>query len=348
MLFKGEYISVNEIVNIKLIKSQNINYETRMLAQEEIKQICRKHFARYYKGRIEYLLGLYSARTDLGDVLFRNVDDYISDIVQELTNNQCSVVPTEANISKKTDKYNAFDCGLIEYFGDSPKSDKIINLIYSNIQKYIELLNKNISWFYQDNRELFVEIALQKLITLSGNTALKHYEIEEVITELKSLNILDSVIKLIYTFMFSSSALTAYKQIDFIDYTYISVSLFKLAELLFSELLKKYWGHKKIISQKENQKAKNNNRGPKQINLSNEKLVLGEKKQFLYSTDSEINLHLESKSQYKEMVNQKIGNWIDKDRNGFLHKDIQSAEELNNCIPATLELMFYLVLLIKK
>ena len=138
------------------------------------------------------------------------------------------------------------------------------------------------------------------------------------------------------------------QEFDFVDYTYVSVSLFKLIEILFNDLLKKYWNDEKIISKAEVEKANKSNVEIEGVDVNNEKLMLGEMKQFLYATNTKIVNHLRTKQTYTDLLREKMGIWLEEKRNGYLHKHVQGLDKLKDSISATFELMCLIVLVIKK
>lgn len=347
ILFKGEYYHKNEILNIVIEKKNNVNYDERRKSQEEIKKICKDVFNKYYESRLRFLLSRYNYRFEIDKMLFDETDSYISDIFDSLLGDNIKEVPKAIHY-KKDLYYSVFNAPIIEYFGDSYQTKKITGVVSNYIDKYNELCNKTTQWFYEDNKECFIDNALANLMDFCEDGFLDESEKKEAISEIRQLDNIEKVIKLIYTYMFSSSALKSYKDIDFIDYTYISVSLFKLTEVVFNKVLNKYWGNTKIISMEENKKAKEKNRNPRQIDLSNDQLVLGEMEQFFNSINNEVQLHLSQKTRYRDEIKVRLRPWIRDDRNGFLHKDIQSLSELESCIKSTFVVMFLIVLAVKR
>ena len=347
LLFKGEYYKNDELINIILKKKNDTNYDDRRISQEEAKKICKGVFEKYYESRLSFLLKSYNARTDLGEILCDESDRYIEEIFAEIMGDNIKHFPTMTQY-RKDEYYSAFNAPLIEYLGDSYQTKKIVGVIGNYIDKYSQLRKKSLHWFYDDNKEIFIENALKNLLLLCEDDFLEDGEKQEAINEIRQLDNIEDIIKLLYTYMFSVSALRPYKNIDFIDYTYISVSLFKLTEVIFNKMLTKYWGDTKIISIEENKKAKEEERDPHYIDLSNSKLVLGAMEQFFNSINNDVQLHLSQKARYRNEIKAKLKPWIKDDRNGFLHKDIQSLQELERCIRSTFALMFLIVLAVKK
>ena len=347
VLFCGEYYKTSEIVNIVLEKKCNTNYDDRRLSQEEVKKTCKNIFDKYYDSRLKFLLSRYNYRFELDKMIFDESNSYVNDILTALIGDETRQLPNAMQY-KKDEYYSYFNAPLIQYFGDSYQTRKIVGIVNNYIDKYNQLCNKSLQWFYEDNKECFIDNALANLMDFCEDGFLDESEKKEAISEIRQLDNIEKVIKLIYTYMFSSSALKSYKDIDFIDYTYISVSLFKLTEVVFNEVLNKYWGNTKIISMEENKKAKEENRNPRQIDLSNDQLVLGAMEQFFNSINNEVQLHLSQKTRYRDEIKVRLKPWIRDDRNGFLHKDIQSLSELESCIKSTFVVMFLIVLAVKR
>jgi len=347
VLFCGEYYKTSEIVNIILKKKCNTNYDDRRLSQEEVKKTCKNIFDKYYDSRLKFLLSRYNYRFEIDKMIFDESDSYVNDILTALIGDEARQLP-KAMQYKKDEYYSYFNAPLIQYFGDSYQTRKIVGIVNNYIDRYNQLCNKSLQWFYDDNKESFINNALTNLMEFCENGFLDEYEKQEAISEIRQLDNIEDIIKLIYTFMFSVSALKSYKDMDFIDYTYISVSLFKLTELVFNKMLTKYWGDTKIISAEENKKAKEEDRDPHYIDLSNSKLVLGAMEQFFNSINNDVQRHLAQKSRYRDEIKVRLRPWIKDDRNGFLHKDIQNQQELESCIESTFILMFIIVLAIKR
>ena len=158
---------------------------------------------------------------------------------------------------------------------------------------------------------------------------------------LKNCDNSDEIIRLIYTFIFTSTQLV--NNIEFCDYTdptFVLVSLFKVVEIVFSRLLKERFGNKTIID-----------KYGKKIDLGSLDLTLGEMKQFFYSHDAEIIDFLTNDYDLTKDTKRLLGKWIDESRNGFLHKDlieIKNLKQFNESMNDSMRLLCNLILLFKK
>ena len=142
---------------------------------------------------------------------------------------------------------------------------------------------------------------------------------------------IDKVAKLLYTFFHTRKFLQESikgDKYDFFDLTFIAVSLFKVVEILFNELLNKRWPNLTVKTK----------RGT--IKLGADDLTLGEMNQIFSNNENvvlpqEIKAFLYSKGVRKEELKEVLSRWISKTRNGFLHKDLIEID--NNMIDASIK-----------
>lgn len=121
-----------------------------------------------------------------------------------------------------------------------------------------------------------------------------------------------------------------------LDYTNVAISLYKIVEIIFYELLIERWSSFHYL---------NSN---KEIVIKNiqdrEKTTLGDLRMIFYSTDGDVKEFL-SCTDYRE-INATIGNWISKDRNDHTHKDIMSIrKELDDSLLSTMNVLYRLIVL---
>ena len=327
IIIRGRIIPIEEIKQLNLKHKNPIDYEKRKLRQEDVRKICNEKVADVYDRRLDFLFRLYDKR----DVLMKwfsgtNINEIIPSLIDSIT-------AGKLNLKHSSD----YRRSLKFYLGDNIATDKIIEMLEKCSRKCREINSKPLSWFYEDNKKKFINCALDKLFSTIDISIINEEEKEMVKVELLQLDNIENIVKLIFTYKFTSTAVSGYDELDFMDYTYISVSVFKLTEILFNKMLNKYWAHKKIID-----------RGSNQIDLAETKLVLGKMKQFLSSRDEEILNHLDCRKKYVTKLNEKLGVWIEHKRNGYLHKDILNLTELQDSIIASFELICLILLVIKK
>lgn len=327
IIFNGHIIPIEEIKKLDIKNKNPIDYEKRKLRQEDVRKTCNEMVEFVYMNRLEFLLELYEYR-DINLLMFEGLDIY--EIIQSIIK---SITAGKLCLKKNINNYQVI---LKSYLGDNIATDKIIEIIEKCLNKCKEIKSKPLSWFYEDNKERFIEYALEKLFATIDNSIIGEEEKKLVKLELLQVDNIESIVKLIFTYKFASTSLSGYDELDFMDYTYISVSVFKLTEILFNKMLNKYWSHKKIIDRRSSH-----------IDLAETKLVLGKMKQFLSSDDDEIVRHLGCKKKYLNKLNEKLGVWIEQKRNGYLHKDILNLNDLRDSILVSIEIMCLIVLVVK-
>ena len=149
------------------------------------------------------------------------------------------------------------------------------------------------------------------------------------------------IFRLLYTLLYTLRVFESDKDYyDYLDLTFITVSAFKVVEVVFGELLNKHFGHI-TIKDSEN----------KTIDFSNPKLSLGNMQQFFTSTHKEIvSLLSKDKDRVSETV-KILDDWRDTSRNHLLHKDIitiKDKQQLRQSITDSIVLLFNIVLIFKK
>lgn len=221
-------------------------------------------------------------------------------------------------------------------YNDNKKGNTIINLIGNYINKIDKLYEMTLSDFYKDNKEKFYFYAMN--IIYSKNTLnLEHEQKNQIFDYILTNEYVDEIIKMLFTFNFTASSIKKYSNLDFLDFTFIPVELFKVTELVFNLLLNTYWKDKEI-------KDSHNN----QICFSNKKLELGKMQQFFYSTDTEIEEYLFKKENLVRQLKEIMGRWISKTRNGFLHKDVLNYETLAKSIEDSFNILCLLILILRR
>lgn len=309
------------------------------ISQQEARQICKQVIDEYYTKVVSFILGLHIKPSESA-LMFSGVAKY--DFILSLINRLTGL--------KGIFKPNDYKLLLKSYLGDNIPSDKIIEIVDKCIEKYEGLLNSSAQELYQSNKEVFVETAMNVLLENSSKDLIEASDMKCAIDELKSLKNIEKILRLIYTYSFTNASMKAYKKVGFIDYTYISVSMFKLTEIVFNEMLNRYWADKIVVVSQENESGEEKhftNSKTKIVDFSNEKLVLGQMRQFLETGDKDIVNHLKF-NKYKDKLDEKLGGWTKKTRNGYLHKDILDEVTLDASIRDSIDVMILAILVVKR
>jgi len=229
----------------------------------------------------------------------------------------------------------------IQYFlnllyGENKKTENYKKILIKYFDDYERLIKMNISILYEENKSLFIDSALNVL--LSQNTLnLNQEQISLITNYLKSTEKLEKIIKMLLTFQYAYNLFSSNKNVDVLDFTFIAVSLFKTTEIIFNDLLNKYWSHIVI----------KNNFG-KTIDYSNETLELGKMNLFFEFADMEVAGHLRRRQLYYNKLINKLTTWISKSRNGFLHKCVLGVETLNQSVTDSIDITCLLILTLIK
>ncbi|MDD7316739.1 MAG: hypothetical protein PUG55_04860 [Bacillales bacterium] len=207
-----------------------------------------------------------------------------------------------------------------------------IDLIISWCSKIKLLSNLPLSKLRKKNKDLFYETLYKNLFVEGHKLSLSEKERKIVISYLKDCPNSNDISRMIYTFAYTLKGFEYGKEYsDYLDLTFILVSVFKIVEVVFSNLLNEEFGNKRI----------RDNRG-NIIDFSNEKLTLRNMKQFFYSSDRDIQCFLNKNQQLSKDTLLIMNRWIDESRNGFLHKDIvevSNVEQLAESITDSLQLL---------
>ena len=229
---------------------------------------------------------------------------------------------------------------LISVFGDG-ECNKTFELIKTWNSKIGHLQRLPLSKLRKKNKNMFYRILYKKLFGDDNKLNLTDGDRQIVTNYLTTCPHSNEISRMIYTFTYTQSVFNFDKEYsDYLDLTFILVSIFKVVEVVFSNLLKERFGNKVIKD------SKGNN-----IDFSNEKLTLGNMKQFFYSVDPDIQLFLSKNPDLNSDTLKILDTWIDKSRNDFLHKDIvevSNVEQLNKSISDSLQLICNLIILFKK
>ena len=122
----------------------------------------------------------------------------------------------------------------------------------------------------------------------------------------------------------------------FLDFSFIAVVMFKLVEIIFYNLLNKFWSESRVRDKYGD------------IDFSKDSINLGKMEQFFKSNEMEIVHHLHERIKYNELLQTKLTQWIQKTRNGFLHRHILSDLVIENSVSDSIDIMCLLILTLIK
>lgn len=218
---------------------------------------------------------------------------------------------------------------LLETFCDVDTSE--ISKIVEDYKNTIRGLNRSAS-YYAKTDDVF-KTALFDKVFLNTEDKFDSKEIEYVYNFLASSVYSDTVIRMLFTYNYTCDLYSKHPN-DYIDLTFITVSLYKVVEILLCNLVNEKFG-KNIIK----------DRKSKEIDLSRDDLTLGEMNQIFYCDNDEIETYLDNKYPYSDKLRRLLKVWIKYSRNGFLHKDsIEEDETLKESSLNSLDVLFYLIL----
>ena len=289
---------------------------------------------------------LYPLKIDVDDATEgeNEVDDYI--IIVERKPSVFYNYNEEAFLSflekEKIEECKCFDYKtfLCKEFSEE-EYNNAIDLIISWCSKIKLLANLPLSKLRKKNKDLFYETLYKNLFAEGYKLSLSESERKIVTSYLKDCPNSNDISRMIYTFAYTLKGFEHDKEYsDYLDLTFILVSVFKIVEVVFSNLLNEEFGNKRIRDSRGNI-----------IDFSNEKLTLGNMKQFFYSSDRDIQCFLNKNQQVSKDTLSIMNRWIDESRNGFLHKDIvevSNVEQLAESITDSLQLLCNLIILFKQ
>ncbi len=259
-------------------------------------------------------------------VIYEYVEDSFFSFLKEENVEECSCID-----------YKAFLC---ERFGED-EYNKMVELIASWNRKIGSLARLPLSKLRKKNKDLFYGILYKNLFVDEYKLSLSDNERKIVTDYLKNCPHSNEISRMIYTFSYTLRGFEQDKEYcDYLDLTFVLVSVFKIVEVVFSNLLKEEFENKSIRDSKGNI-----------IDFSDEKLTLGNMKQFFYSNDRDIQYLLGKNQNLNRNTLTILNRWIDDSRNGFLHKDIvevSNVEQLNQSITDSLQLLCNLIILFKQ
>lgn len=242
-----------------------------------------------------------------------------------LTNN-----PQQYNIEDLADKNkpfsNFFDL-LNALYGDNKKVENYNKIIEMYRLKALDVICKTQTKLIDENKDAFClglwRTVYREYLHLIEDTEIdtktitfddkEVSKIEDGITHTQHI---DKIARLLYTFIHTKKFLDLQKSNDeYLDLTFITVSLFKTVEIIFNEVLNNKWPYLYI-------KTKNGI-----IKFSENNLTLGNMYQ-IFKNDKDIFIPdeilqcLRCNEKRSTDLKNLLSRWISKTRNGFLHKDL--------------------------
>lgn len=210
---------------------------------------------------------------------------------------------------------------------DTTTIKEIVNRLFERING----LSLSAKYYIQKDNSFKKELFDKVFAGILENYSEK--EINVVYKNLSSSPYLDSIIRMLTTYNYTNELYSKYPN-DYLDLTFIVVSLFKIVEVLFCKFLNDTFSGLKIKDLKGNT-----------IDLSNKDLTLGAMKQIFYSKNVEIKNFLREKAPYSDKLKRVIEDWIKVSRNGFLHKhSIECDNRFEISALNSLDIIFFLVL----
>ncbi len=263
-------------------------------------------------------------------------------------------------LCKDSPSTNVIDI-LKELYGDNKKLENYIKIIENYRLKALELIYTSQTDLIKQNqnefclglwRSVYREYKLlsekNKQTNHNNKYNLKVYfsneDLIRIETKLLNTKNIDKISKMLYTFFYTRKLFLEHmtkNEAEYFDLTFIVVSLFKVVEILFNELLSEKWPNLYVVGKHG------------KIKFSDEKLTLGEMKQ-IFEEDKdvfvpdEVRQHLNNKGVRKNELKILLSRWISKTRNGFLHKDIIEINKdmIDSSISDSIEIICLLLLVL--
>lgn len=192
------------------------------------------------------------------------------------------------------------------------EKEQILSILDNTINEMNKICKLTLAELKKLNNNMFNDVVFEKIISEKREEiALSDNEINKIKKYLFNRSDYDKIIKMLYTFLATNHFFNKNEDQDYFDLTFITVSIFKVVEIIFNDLLNKRWGNKVITDEK-----------GRNIHLNKDSLTLGQMNQIFTCDDREIKEFFKYNSQYLNELIPIMTRWISKTRNGFLHKDI--------------------------
>lgn len=322
---KGLNIAICDIEGLFFFGNENI-YD---MIKYKFVELCDKNMEQYTRLN----------RPDIFDALY-NADDF-------LMLDPWGVVyrPDQFNYSPKEERGIANLQYILNYlYGENAKTAAYQKVI----EKYLLDLNKIIKMgledLYKENNKVFIQTILPIFINKSTQN-FNRDEKGKIYQYLANSEDINKIIRLILTFQYTLKLNECVKfnqhigfsnVSSFLDFSFVAVQMFKLVEIVFYNLLNKFWITNKVVDKYGS------------VNISDDKINLGKMNQFFKSDDEEIVNHLKLNKIYNDSLQEKLSKWISKTRNGFLHKHILPESLLTESVSDSIDIVCLLILVLMK
>ena len=218
---------------------------------------------------------------------------------------------------------------ILETFCDIDTSE--IRKIFLKCKNDIDGLSRSASYYAKQDD--YFKINLFHKVFSNAESKFNKHELALVYSYILISDCSDSIIRMLLTYNYTCDLYEKYPN-DYIDLTFITVSLYKLVEILMCSFVNSLFNGIVIVD-----KYKNT------IVLSDDDLTLGEMNQLFYCDNNTIKTFLHKSKPYSDQLKNILSNWIKYSRNGFLHKDsITEGDKLKQSSLKSLDVFFYLVL----
>ena len=232
----------------------------------------------------------------------------------------------------KSERHSVNDIDdLVEKIETISLSDFLVELygeeLYDQLCDYSDNLRKQLSHLKElslsnlrkKDTQLFNGALLDKVFVQLERNEFTDKEKSIIKNQLSRSSESGKIFRLLYTLTYTTNIFKQEEELnDFLDLTFITVSAFKVVEVVFNELLKKHFKHLSIVDS-----------NGKEISFSNPKLTIGNMQQFFYLKDNDVVLFLEKTKERSDKTLKLLDKWRDKSRNGYLHKDIIEVKNKN-------------------
>lgn len=237
------------------------------------------------------------------------------------------------------DKPKFYDVDTVKIqYGFYEFLENVCGIDIVNIKRTIDTYKariKNLSrsaGYYAKKDDVFKKQLFNKVFQNASNN-FTDTELATVCDYITNCEYSESIIRMLLTYNYTCELYKKYPN-DFIDLTFVTVSLYKIVEVLFCAFVNKLFGTTTIVDKK-----------GKKIDLSSDELTLGELNQIFYCNNETIRNYLYNSYPYSNKLKQLLKEWIKYSRNGFLHKDsIKDDTILEESALSSLDILCWLIL----
>ena len=221
--------------------------------------------------------------------------------------------------------------GFYEFLENICQIDtSVIRKVISNCQESINKLSTSASFYAKEDETFKKELFNNVFESIKD----KYSEEENnfVFNSICECKYSDTVIRMLLTYNYTNELYKKYPN-DYVDLTFITVSLYKIVEILMCNFINEHFGSYSILM-----------KNGKMLDLSEEDLTLGEMNQIFYTDNSAIRSFLKRKSEYSSKLKTILSAWIKYSRNGFLHKHLLNNDKKTESELNSLDVLFYVML----